>query len=557
MRFHTFSYVKDGAFQSQSTTLSSAMKLFLWNDRNWKIVDENTDYDTEDYVIARNIFVRWFPHQLPGLINEQIHEVFKQFGEIESVQRSNEDDVFDGTYKAIVTFTHSESAYNVLVAHHNGSFISEHLISVMPADTCHQINVQPTESEQMDTCDESDDEPHIKDVTNDFRELSLHQMDHGCNNIDNILEIDLSLGLNLKQIRSRIFEAKSYQNHLILSFYIESDDSDSDEDIPLFRLDKLEFEKRVLQTVAKIGAKRFRKLTICGKDQISIEFLQLLKPLLMRLKILNIETYSNSQILHALPKFCMNVSKVQFCGFKWRGNIIQTIDVKAWPTLTQLVLKYVELDIRSETENGQQFQRFIELNPQLQVLDLEPIADAALFNCISSNLKNLRSLTVTRPDCSDTANIADSLSRLKYLSTVMITTLVVKQGELHLISMCTERFHAFELVILIQNYETDEEEDFERLADFPAIYHNGCLCDSDNERSVSFGEYLDEVAIPKEQPALVLIVNTPNPNKSIDATHHDDTIDMFEDSKKFYPNAIELQVLKEEDHFTYVHVSSA
>lgn len=213
-------------------------------------------------------------------------------------------------------------------------------------------------------------------------------------------------------------------------------------------------------------------------------------------KVLNIETYAGSNIFHHLHAFCPNVSKVQFFGFKWRGNI-QTIDTKAWPTLTHLVLKYVELDVDSATENGQRFQRFIELNSQLQVLDLEPIVDAILLKLISCNLPNLRSLTVTRLDCSDTVNIVDALSRLEHLSTINITTLVVQQGELHLISMCTERFHSLDLVVLIQNYENDDKDDFERIADFPVIHHNGCLYSSNNERSVSFQDYLKEVAVPK------------------------------------------------------------
>lgn len=232
------------------------------------------------------------------MINDSIREVFAQFGDVESVERANEDDLCDGTYQAFVTFKHSEFAYNVIVANSNGSFISEHLISVMPADTCQQINLELNDLEHMDTCDESDDEPYIKDVTHDFREMSLHQMDHSFDTVYNQLEIDLGIGLNLKQIRSRIFEAKSYQCHLILSFYIESDDTESEEDSPLFRLDRLDFEKRVLQTIAKIAAKRFRKLTIRGKDQIPIDFLYLLKPLLAQIKVSESYNFNLKTLLH-------------------------------------------------------------------------------------------------------------------------------------------------------------------------------------------------------------------------------------------------------------------
>lgn len=49
------------------------MKLFLWNDHNWKLVDENMDDDSEDYVVAKKLIVRW-------LINVSNVKLFSFFG---------------------------------------------------------------------------------------------------------------------------------------------------------------------------------------------------------------------------------------------------------------------------------------------------------------------------------------------------------------------------------------------------------------------------------------------------------------------------------------------
>lgn len=487
-------------------------------------------------------------------IHDSIREVLQSFGDIESVQRMNDVESTSGIYSALVSFVHSECAFNVLVASYNGMFISEYLLSVHLADTCQQIHDENDEIEQMDTCDEGD---AIKIMTQDLSELSLFQKDLCCANGDDQFEIDLSLGLSLKQIRSCIFSVKSHQKHLILDYGLESDGDESDEENPILHIDKSDFEKRASKTIAKIGAKKFQALTIRGKDHISMEMLQWLAPLLKQLRVLYIETYSNSQILYAFRDFCPNLSKLYFFGFKWRGDT--WTDIKAWPKLTHFVLKYVQLNIGSEMETGKRFQRFIELNPQLEVLELEPTVDAMLMKNIANHLTNLRSLTFTRCDCTDLASMLDSLGELKQLSTIMLTTWTVRKGELYLISMFAQRFHALDVVVLIQNYESDGDnsEKFERFADFPVTHHNGCYCASDTERSFSFGEYLDNVPIPKDQPALVLVVNTNNPIESNDVAVEDELIDMFEETKKFYPTVAEYQVLPEEDHYTHVHVSHA
>lgn len=487
-------------------------------------------------------------------IHDSIREVLQSFGDIEFVQRMNDVESTSGIYSALVSFVHSECAFNVLVASHNGMFISEYLLSVNLADTWQQTHDETDDSEPMDTGDEGDG---IKSVTQNLQGLSLCQKDLCCANGDDQLEIDLSLGLSLKQIRSRIFSVKSHQKHLVLDYALESDGDDSDEENPILHIDKSDFEKRVSKTIAKIGAKKFHALTIRGKDHISMEMLQWLEPLLKRLQVLHIETYSNSQILYALRDFCPNLGKLYFCGFKWRGDT--WTDIKAWPKLTHLALKYVELNIGSETDTGERFQRFIELNPQLEVLELEPTVDAVLMKNIAKHLTNLRSLTFTRCDCTDSADMLDSLGELKQLSTITLTTWTVRRGELYLISLFAQRFHALDLVVLIQNYESDADDStkFERLADFPVTHHNGCYCAPYTERSLSFGEYLDDVPIPKDQPVLVLVVNTSNPSKSSDAAVEDDIIDMFDETKKFYPTVATYEVLPQEDRYTYVHVSHA
>lgn len=35
------------------------MNLFVWNDRRWQLIEENDDYDKENYIVIRKLFVRW------------------------------------------------------------------------------------------------------------------------------------------------------------------------------------------------------------------------------------------------------------------------------------------------------------------------------------------------------------------------------------------------------------------------------------------------------------------------------------------------------------------
>lgn len=56
-------------------------------------------------------------------------------------------------------------------------------------------------------------------------------------------------------------------------------------------------------------------------------------------------------------------------------------------------MKYCELNIGSGTDNGKKFQQFIELNPQLEVLELEPVVDNAMLINITKYLPHLCALT--------------------------------------------------------------------------------------------------------------------------------------------------------------------
>lgn len=35
------------------------MRVFIWNDRRWDIVDEKSDYDKFNYAVVRKLFIRW------------------------------------------------------------------------------------------------------------------------------------------------------------------------------------------------------------------------------------------------------------------------------------------------------------------------------------------------------------------------------------------------------------------------------------------------------------------------------------------------------------------
>lgn len=508
--------------------------------------------------------MRFFFQSVHQNVNEAIREVLVPFGEIESVKSTCDGQLSNKVFEALVTFVHSESAFNVLVANHNGSFISEHLVSVMPADTSRQCQTECATMEQMDIIDDSHDEPEIENVIQNLQELSLKEksrMHFCCGRNDYRFEIDLGLGLNLKQIRKLIFQIEPFQKHLVLDYGCldcVADDDESDENDALWNIDKIDFEKQATETITKMCAKMFNRMTIRGKVEISNEMLQWLQPLLKRLHYLNIETFSNGHIHYVLHAYCPNLSELRFHGCKWKGGDVMSSTSLAWPSLTYLAVKYVELNIGSDTENGKRFQQFIELNPQLQVLELEPVVDNVMLMNITEHLPNLCSLIITRHDCSESESIINAISGLKQLSSIQMTTLITQKGDLHVISNFIRQFSSLNLVVFIQNYERDfdGQSDFERLADFPVIHHNGCNCNADGKRSLSFEDYLDDVSIPKDQPVAVLIVNT-NVTKTIDEILSVEIVHMLNDSKTFYPNVIKQQTLHGEDHQTIIHVATA
>lgn len=478
-------------------------------------------------------------------IDTMIRQVFESFGEIRSVKQATVNELSENIYEALVTFVHSECAYNSLVAYHNGSFISVNLISVMPAETSQQTD---TEFDQMDISDDDDD---IQTVTRDFYNLMLHKDEFICEKDDNHFKIDLGLNLNLKSIRKLIFQIEPFQRHLILDYGLEPDEESSDEKNALFSMEKTNFEKRATETIAKLCAKKFKKMTIRGKEFFAIEVLHWLKPLLNQLKVLNIEVFSNSHIIFALKEFCPNLVKLNFSGYRWQGYDFNS-EVKTWHTLTHLVLKYVQLNIGYETESGQKFQHFIRLNPQLEILVLQTIVDDAMLNVISSHLPILRSLTITRSVCS--VKMFNLIAKLKCLTSIEISTLTVREKELYMISAYARYFQSLELIVLIQNFElNDEEYSFDRFSDFPVMHHNGCNCNAENKRSLSFGDYFDDVSIPKDRQVLVMIVNTVN---EIDGEPLDEINGMFEDTKTSYPNPIVDDILEGANYSTFIHISS-
>lgn len=361
--------------------------------------------------------------------------MFEPFGEVESVKLTSDSGLFDGDCEALVTFLHSESAFNVLVAQ-STSFISERLLSAIPADTAQQS--ESYAFEPMDTNDGGDDAPEITLVTNGLEELSL-SLSPTCDSNDLKFEINLDLttmiGLNLKQIRKMIFQIEPFQNHLVLDYgclgsdedeasdeNIDSDESSNDNDT-LLNIDKSDFEKRATETIATLCAKNFKKLTIRGKSEVSIDILQWLQPLLKELHCLNISAFYNARIAFALQAYCPQLKKLQFLGYKWKcADPISGFVSKpcGWPSLTSLHLKCVELNIGTDTEYGMKFHHFIELNPQLEVLELEPAVDNAMLMRIASDLQNLRSLIITRHDCSNSGGVINSISGLKQLSSIQV-----------------------------------------------------------------------------------------------------------------------------------------
>lgn len=46
-------------FYIQRKKTQKKMRLFIWNDRRWDLIDEKSEYDKVNYAVVRKLFVRW------------------------------------------------------------------------------------------------------------------------------------------------------------------------------------------------------------------------------------------------------------------------------------------------------------------------------------------------------------------------------------------------------------------------------------------------------------------------------------------------------------------
>ncbi|XP_055304271.1 uncharacterized protein LOC129569460 [Sitodiplosis mosellana] len=532
------------------------MKLFIWNDYEWRLIEASDDYDKENFYIVRKLFVQWPKEGNAVVCNDLIRQHFESYGTVESVHTVNEESIDANAinaadiHEAYVTFVDSEHAYNGFLANRRDS----KAIKVLPADTWRQPGVDVVPFETIKAINDSNpcskEKFNFYDVMKDFGE---------CGEV--VPTVHLRQPMGLKSIIESFRPIKNRISHFKIIFDIEPNDTHvncltDDESI-----------KRAVQILCTCIGEQFNELTIWDAKKISIELLDNMALMLQRLESLTLQTESNASVLYALPEYCPNLRSLELLSLSWDGECLDS-EVKNWPSISELMIAG-NVKIASDTETGVKFQRFIELNPQLDQLELDTIVDNGTFTKISEQLPNLMLLEFVRETYDDIELILDQLTQMKHLTEVKISILLVEKDGLKAMATCAERFREMEqlkLITLFQNLEPDtvQEEEYKRIFSCAVTHHHGCSC-HESERVLEICDVDDEMAmdkkamvkLPKSRPVLVVCVNTKNYFDSADMELMQKVSIGIEGTKQFYPHVIDKRLVDGTDNYLSFHISHA
>lgn len=471
-----------------------------------------------------------------------IRQHFEAYGSVQSVDTVNKESIGANAIKtsdvqeAYVTFAQSEDAYNGFMANRRGS----KAIKVLPADTWRQpgVNVIPFE-EVKATNPDCGEKVSISDG---FKNM--------CDCGQMVMTVHLRQPLCLKRVLEAFRPMKNRINHSKIIFDVQPND------IHVNCLTNDEYVKRAIQVICTCTGERLKELTIYDVKTMTIDLLDDLAPMLQRLEHLTLTINSNASVLYALPEYCPNLTDLSLNSMSWDGECSDSV-VQSWPSICDLTLAG-NLKIDNETETGENFQRFIELNPQLKSLQLDTIVDNAMFTTITKHLPNLTHLGFGRMTYDDIERPLDQLDQLKHLISLKISTLKVEKNGLIAMQTCAKRFRKMEKLktaILFQNLEPDtlQKEEYVRLFSVAMKEHDGCVCHG-SQRTLEIENHM--IKLPKDRPVLIVCVNTKNFD-SADIALMPKVIIGFEQTKQFYPNVIDKILVEGEDNFLSIYVSYA
>ncbi|XP_055304260.1 uncharacterized protein LOC129569451 [Sitodiplosis mosellana] len=561
------------------------MNLFVWNDRRWQLVNVNSDYDKENYLVIRKLFVRWLKNsEDTSRINASICKAFERFGKIDSVENVNGANAKakPDVHEAYITFNRSEDAYKAFVDNRNDTKSSDELITLLPIDTWKVAPVQSKDDELTELS------RRIEDVDEDEDPRFIYRM-------------YITPAMLLKVFRAFLRISKSFLNGLDLNYELDESDDESDEsddelfdketvkydpesdaseqtdqteestsqeatenedessdseetdpDAELDCLNNHEFEKRISEVIVKNLGPKFETLSI-RKDHISWEMLQWFAPVLKQLNKLTIHIVSNCNILYAMPSYCANVQSFHLDGNEWDGEFEQ-MPAESWPSLKELYLNIITWN----DEDKHKLQQFIELNPQIMSLQIESPIDLDLLATIGKKLVDLNTLAFVRSDFEGLNIVLDNLAGLTEMHGLKMSALKVEKNHLNGLIKCAKRLSRLQhlhLITIFLNCESDidEDNDFKHLKEFCITHHYNCKCHGPN-RVVSFRD--NDIEVPEESAVLALIVNTKPPTDSIDKSMEMEILATFKKTTKFFPNIIEHIELADKTNHIYIQISS-
>lgn len=369
------------------------------------------------------------------------------------------------------------------------------------------------------------------------------------------LVVEMDSDILLKQWLSTARNLKDELEYIMLKFSSKPAEANINQN----RLAVDEYEKRLVQVVANncVGGK-LQAASIVIKRLISPEMLRWMAPLLQPIISLIVDSPVNAHLLYGLAKFCPRVRMLRFLG-TWFGN--EDEPILNWPSLKVLVLTHPYLDVKSYTDNGKKFRRFLELNPQLDSLFFETTIDIELLKGIIDNLVNINMLSFCRLNYYRFGLILEHLTKVELLEAINIKFIVAEKDDLEMMVIGIERFgqmKSIKLIVLVQNYmpNTAQKEAFTMMNSFPITDHRKCACHY-KQRLLDFDGVLPNLEVPDEVPVLAIIINTNNPIKSQDKSLESDILNALNQTKESFPNVIRFEVLKEENHNIYVHIATA
>lgn len=497
-----------------------------------------------------------------------IRAEFAKYGEIKSIEAAmaNADtqktttEGEDERVAVYVSYVKSKSAYQAFMAHRKHHKFPQEAVTILPADSWRQRDGQTKNNETENSIinqmhSEQQNPANVMDLNDMASRLSIQESVPSAPKCPQ-LHIDTELNVSLAQWRETVRNVKPDLEYILLKFPFKTNAASSQANC----LSVQEYEKRLIETIsANCVGEHFQALTISGRDSVSKEMLHWMAPALKALQSLIILNQFNSYILYALPELCPQVRMLRLTGI-WDGDDCKDEEAQHWPSLKILILTHRFVNFKCDTNDGVKFRRFIELNPQLDILLLDGLIDDDLVQTIADNLQDLKVLKFSRMDYQKFDSVLDQLLKLNALRSISLTIDCAEQKDLTWISVAAKQLSQIQdmkLITLIQNYEpcVEIKETFSHLTGFPVTEHRHCDCHG-KKRVLTFSGVIGDLEIPDELPVLVVVINTNSIRKSQDKSLEKDVLNVFDELKNIFSNVIKTEMLEDNEHTVFVNISS-